>query len=235
MLIWEGYSRLTGRVDDTVRLILADSKSQNRKTGDMVQAFILAKETAPHNRVKSGHDGLICGDCPFRSGAGCYVNVGQAPASTWRAHIKRDFATLPEIAKRVAGRMVRLGAYGDPAAIPFEVWQTVLRGSKGWTGYTHAWRYCDPRFSRICMASVESAEDAAEAHAAGWRTFRVASGYDAMQPREIACLSDARGISCEDCGLCNGNPRELAWDKAPKSIVIQVHGVKVRAASAKLG
>lgn len=234
MLVWEGYSRLTGRLDDTVRLILADSKSQNRKTGNMVQAFILAKETAPHERVKAGEDTLICGNCPFRAGAGCYVNVGQAPASTWRAHVKRDFATLPEIAKRVSGRMVRLGAYGDPAAVPFEVWQTLLSGAAGWTGYTHAWRYCDPRFSRVCMASVENAEDAREAHARGWRTFRVVADYAGMEGREIACLSDSRGISCEACGLCNGNPRELAHGKAAKSIAIAAHGVKVRKALASV-
>ena len=43
---------------------------------------------------------------------------------------------------------------------------------------------------------------------------------DAMHDNEIECLSDSKGLTCLDCGLCDGNKR------TNKSIVIAVHGTR---------
>lgn len=42
---------------------------------------------------------------------------------------------------------VRLGAYGDPAAVPTRVWAELLRYVKQWTGYTHQWK---PKRCMLC-------------------------------------------------------------------------------------
>ena len=68
--------------------------------------------------------------------------------------------------------MVRLGTYGDPAAVPASIWSDLVAYSDGHTGYTHQWR-TSPGLRGLCMASVDSEEEAIEAWALGWRTFRV--------------------------------------------------------------
>ena len=61
---------------------------------------------------------------------------------------------------------------------PAEVWQALTSRCSGHTGYTHQWRQSDA-LRGLCMASADSVEDARDAHAAGWRTFRVALPCDA--------------------------------------------------------
>ena len=55
--------------EDQSRVIIATgfaSPSDNRKTGDMVQIWILVKSVDPVEAIKSGLDRLICGSCVHR-------------------------------------------------------------------------------------------------------------------------------------------------------------------------
>lgn len=64
----------------------------------------------------------------------------------------RRHASLQVARAALAGLPVRLGTYGDPAAVPTVVWQTVLAQSAMHTGYTHQWRTCDQTLAHWCMA-----------------------------------------------------------------------------------
>ena len=90
----------------------------------------------------------------------------------------------------------------------------------GWTGYTHQSRHpnFDAALLRYCMASADTPKQAQKLHDMGARTFRVKTESAPMLPGEIECLSDAKGIKCIDCGLCNGR------DNTAPNIVINVHG-----------
>jgi hypothetical protein len=117
--------------------------------------------------------------------------------------------------------LVRLGTYGDPAAVPVHVWQTLTYAAKGHTGYTHRWRKA-PALRTLCMASVDSVAEAREAHALGWRYFRVAMPSDlARLDIEARCPASAEAgkkLTCAQCMACAGaNGRR-------GSIVIQAHG-----------
>ena len=103
---------------------------------------------------------------------------------------------------RASGKLLRQGAYGDPAVVPVEVWDAIDRG-RG-TSYSHQWQTADPGLARYAMASVQSTAEAREAWAAGYRTYRV--DVDRLGPvdGEIECPNTTRGVSCADCGLCNG-------------------------------
>src|SRR5690606_32328290 len=90
-----------------------------------------------------------------------------------------------------SGRVVRLGAYGDPAAVPFDFWHRLLDKAKDWLGYTHQWRTCDQRLKQFCMASVDSRAEYDEAHDAGWRTYFVGKDLDDMPPRVALCPASA--------------------------------------------
>jgi hypothetical protein len=224
VMFYDGPSLLDGS-----RILgIASSKTSNPKTGPMVQTWILKAEVDPWTTVKTNADASICGSCRHRgseTGAGrtCYVTVWQAPLGVWKAREKAERLS-PEALGRLIGERnvaVRLGAYGDPAAIPTDVWASLVSGAASWTGYTHQWRTCDQRLSEFCMASVDSPAEAGEAHERGWRTFRVRGAGQPLGGNEIICpASDEAGnrVVCADCRLCQGTA------KPAKSIAIIVHG-----------
>lgn len=226
MRIYSGPSQLDGQPIVALATGLT-RKSANSKTGPMLQAYILRADEHPVHAVRTGADASVCGDCPLRpalanGGPQCYVNKGFGPAATYRAeHVDIDPIELGARA-RVRKLPIRLGAYGDPAAVPAIVWRELVQDNR-WTGYTHQWRSAfDLR--DLCMASVGSEAEAAEAHAAGWRTFRVRRPGDALMPGEIACPASAEAgkrTTCAQCGLCDG--KRGANDRR-KSIAIVDHG-----------
>lgn len=79
-----------------------ENPSENIKTGDMIQIWILLKSMSPVDGVKSGADKLICGGCSLRRNydgeRSCYVNVGQAPLGIWRAWRNGAYPLLTEYA-----------------------------------------------------------------------------------------------------------------------------------------
>jgi hypothetical protein len=234
IVLYEGPSMLDGAPIVVIATNI-EKASRNEKTGNMVQTWILRSDLSPVEAVKSGQDASICGACQHRGegngkGRSCYVNVFQAPLNIWKTWDRDSYPkalSLDDARKAGKGRMVRLGAYGDPAAVPSEIWEALTAEAKGWTGYTHQWR--DPVASdlrRFCMASADSAEERQEAKDAGWRTFRVRSDVEALGKREIACPASDEGgnrTACEKCGLCAGLTR---W--AAKDIAIIVHGSKAK-------
>lgn len=226
-VLYSGPSALDG----APVVVVATLKSGNRKTGRMIQTWILRADQSPTDAVRTGDDASICGSCPHRGdrSAGrprtCYVNVGQAPQSVWRAYRRGRYVvgTLADAMAAAPGLPVRIGSYGDPAAVPAEVWSAV-RSAPRWTGYTHQWRNPAAAALRdMVMASCDSPADAIEAARAGWRAFLV-DPADGPLPdvggRAIECPS-ARGVECARCGLCAGSSPRTA--RAPH-IRIRAHG-----------
>ena len=125
---------------------------------------------------------------------------------------------------------IRIGSYGDPAAVRTLVWEALVSKAKRWTGYTHRWKTCDQRLKKYCMASVDSKQEREDAIAMGWRTFLVV-------PEEVGLLADFPGFDkigfdgailcpatigksvCAKCSLCMGTS-----SKASKGIWEIAHG-----------
>ena len=216
-IMYEGASAIDGA--DIV--VIATLKSGNPKTGNMIQVWILCKDLHPVQASLDGADVSICGNCPHRhnTGGACYVNTGQAPAQVWKTYKRGRYPIFnsKDHAQYFIGRKVRLGSYGDPAAMPFKVAETMVNMSLGHTGYTHqaARKFFDKRFLALCQVSADTPRQALKFQAMGAKTFRVALEGDALMDGEIECLSDSKGISCLDCGLCNG---------VKQNIAITVHG-----------
>lgn len=166
----------------------------------------------------------------------CYVNIGQGPLGVYRAWKRGVYIDVKVAAAETGlayglalrdigrGRQVRLGTYGDPAAVPADVWAALVSRAAGHTGYTHQWRLCDPALRTLCMASADSVADAAEAQRAGWRTFRVAQPCDPGKTRQLAevvCPASAEAgkkLTCSQCMACGGA------DGRRGNIVINAHG-----------
>jgi len=243
--LWEGPSQIDGA---PIALIATGikAKSQNRKTGHMVQTYIIRTDISPVDAIHTGADYSICGNCQHRGdivtpgkdgrasqnvNRSCYVLVFQGPLNVYKHNAagKYPVALGADGAALLAGLSVRLGTYGDPAAVPFDVWAELLADAGRCTGYTHQWResFCSPEFARYCMASADSPCEAIAAQAMGYRTFRVGTPAESLvKGREFLCpASDAAGkkTDCAACLACGGNSSP---NKA--SVFIPAHGVKAK-------
>ena len=232
IVLYDGPSKLDGAPIIAIACRITEA-SANGKTGAMVQTFIMRKDIAPHEALKTGDDSSVCGDCPLRpinkGATRCYVRVYQAPLSVWNAFhrgryavpgVDFDAALLPNL---FAGLAFRLGSYGDPAAIPASVWKTATKFVKNRTGYTHQWRKrAGAGLKNLCMASADTADDVESANARGWRTFRVRKHDAPALANEAVCPASKEGgqrTQCDTCGLCK------ASSIIAKNIVIADHGL----------
>ena len=226
MILYEGPSELNGEPIIAIATGLA-KPSSNIKTGPMVQTWILAQNESPVDAARNGSDAAVCGDCPLRplNLGTCYVTLFQGPRSIWTTWKRGRYDDFDPTA--FASKPVRFGAYGDPAAVPFHIWDTIGFQASMTTGYTHQWRTCDPLHKHYCMASVEDEAGALEARAKGWRTFRVTtSPGDKSLSKEVICpASEEAGhkIQCIDCGACDGTS-----SSRKSHIVIHAHGSRTK-------
>jgi len=216
-IAYEGPSEIDG-APIVVIVNRIDSDSENEKTGALVQSFIIRSDVAPTDALKTGDDASICGDCQHRpklasetGAAPCYVNVGRSVRSVYEAYRRGRYtrADAATIARALAGKIVRLGTYGDPAAAPVHMWEQITRYALGRRGYTHQWDrpgFDAAAWGRLVMASADTIDEAAKANLLGMRVFRVSIGVD-KQPGETICPASAEGgkkSTCAKCTLCAG-------------------------------
>ena len=223
-IIYKGQSLL----DKEPIVVIAIYSNRNKKTGHVVQTYILCDgDKNPLEASKTGADYSICGNCPMRGeittdpdrkqakGRECYVNLGQGVLIVWKAY-KRGVYQTGDAATMGRGRFVRVGTYGDPAAVPAEVWDKLLSECDTWTAYTHQkpWR------PDIAMQSADSHDEAIAHWKAGRRTFRVIADLGMFDKQnEALCPASkeaGRRVQCTACKLCKGS--SLA-----KSIAIVKH------------
>lgn len=196
--------------------------SKNAKSGGSVlQTWILRSDIDPVGAARVGEDASICGACRHRGtldadgvnvGRSCYVNIGTSVRNTWLAYKRGSYARVADISVLGTDRGIRLGTYGDPAAVPVGIWEALTTKAAWCIGYTHQWRW-RRALRGYCMASVDTPEEKAEAALAGWRTFRVRSEESGLFPREIACPASheaGRKTGCEDCRACGGHSSRAA-------------------------
>ena len=232
-IIYRGPSLLDG----SPIIAVATYSERNRKTGGMVQTYILRDDMDPVTANRTGADAAICGDCPLRGIANpakakgqadkrpCYVTLIHGPSLVYRAVQRGVYpdATDADAATTIGfGRMVRIGTYGDPAAVPMDVWDALTMRAKGWTAYTHQFK-AKPDALAYAMASVESLEAARHVWAMDGRTFRIIRDVAEIDPaREVLCPASAEAgkrTTCAECRLCAGQAT-----RSPKSVAIVAHG-----------
>lgn len=194
--------------------------SDNRKTGDMPQSWILMEYVDPVIAWQRGKDSGICGNCKLRYGEKppCYVVKGHAPLAIYKAYHKGRYRLvdgdgpddLPfedaiELINMFPGRF---GAYGDPAAAP-----DIFCRLRSVTGYTHQWDHpimdeIGDDMRRQNMASVETFYEKRKANAKGWRTYRIVTSVSELDVDEVMCpwnKDQWRKFQCRDCRLCGGS------------------------------
>jgi hypothetical protein len=226
-IIYRGPSMLDG----SPIVAVAIHGSTNAKTGDMLQTYILSDVESPTDAARTGRDTAVCGDCKHRpANAGtCYVVLFRGPLMVWKTLQRGGYPAASDVSSIGRHRVVRLGTYGDPMAVPANVWQALVRNAVGHSGYTHQWANpAIPAAQRkaitsLCMASADTEREAAQARAGGLRYFRIRASTDApLHAREFVCPASAEAgkrKTCFECQACDGTTR--AGQASP---VIVVHG-----------
>ena len=164
----------------------------------------------------------------------CYVRLEQAPTGIYKLYKKGGYPVVStrEAVDYVRRRDLRVGAYGDGAALPIGVIRPLVDAADVVTNYTHAAGYAPGRADRLAgftMASCESVAQAKEYQSRGLRTFRVSPNFQEkngvrrvvdLLPGEIQCIKTLnKSVQCIKCKLCDG------WrGKYTKNIVAPVHG-----------
>lgn len=240
-IIYRGPSKIDGKPIVCIYL----PGSTNGKTGNMAQTYILADNgLTPMENSRKGADYSICGNCKHRgtptperdngvaANRSCYVTLHHGPLQVHKALRRGIYASAETQQARQAlgeGADIRLGTYGDPAAVPSHIWRDLLKHSASHTGYTHQSETLEGANMSRYMLSADTREQAKQAHSQGKRTFRVIpvnewkdKNKGALLVSEILCpASEEAGkrTTCQQCKLCKGQAIKA------KSIAIVAHGV----------
>jgi hypothetical protein len=100
-IIYEGPSLYDG----APIVVLVQTGSSNRKTGDMVQTYILRSDIDPITASRTGKDSAICGTCPHMGtpsdkptgqaiGRTCYVTLAHGPLANIKPIRQANISTL---------------------------------------------------------------------------------------------------------------------------------------------
>jgi hypothetical protein len=215
VILWRGSSSLEpGRRV----VVVLHRTSKNTKTGPIHQISYYDPDL-----TDSAHHGAGCAMCPMKDP--CYANSGYMQ---W--HNKDTFQRLddmPTIPVRSWARFlerdngVRLGRYGDPATIPLDVTERIIKLTAYRVGYTHFWRE-RPDLMPYLMASVETLEQLNQARGIGWRCYytarvvgkRLTDNDNVVALRRhlgasgtsgvVVCPHYTAGQICATCKLCDG-------------------------------
>jgi len=165
----------------------------------------------------------------------CYVRTEQAPTVIFKAYAAGSYPNVtPGVAAdMVRGGELRVGAYGDSAALPIRAVRPLANAAEIVTNYTHGAGYVPGRAKRLAnftMASADSPAEAIQYQEQGFRTFRVSPNHTQrddgtrlvmdLLPGERQCPKTLdKRVTCIDCGLCDGNRRGIV-----ANIAAPVHG-----------
>ena len=215
-IIYNGPSLLDGKPI----VAIATWSNRNTKTGAVLQTYILRSDINPLEASKTGEDFSICGDCTMRGevttdperkqakGRRCYVNLGQGVLIVYKSFLRGIYPMANTQTGRNTlgrGRFVRIGTYGDPAAVPSFVWTQLLAEATTFTAYSHqsGWR------PDIAMQSADNKAQAIAHWKAGRRTFRVIADLGELdKANEALCPASkeaGRRVQCTACKLCKGS------------------------------
>jgi hypothetical protein len=250
VILYKGQSLLDGNKIVVIATNVFGNKSGNEKIGDMIPIWILKSDISPllsttdDARTSTFYsDSTVCGDCKHRDLNSCYVTLFHGPDQVYRAfqderYVSYDFDKMKDLFK---DKKIRIGAYGDPAAVPMFVWDEICGLAKNYTGYTHQWNNQKLDLTHLnslkkyCMASCDFIDEQIEATSQGWRTFRIRlpktdkvlklknlNKQTVILENEMVCPASIEGgkvSSCDKCGACSGTKHSNL-----KNVCIVIHG-----------
>lgn len=226
-VLYRGRSPFVSEGDNQFAAILT-FQSDNSKTGDMAQIWLVAENESPFEARKLGLYQIVCGNCPVVDL--CYVNLAHRPRTLYQAYKRGDYPDYdqPSHDYVVAANGVRFGAYGDPVLLPLPLVRHFADLSDGrYTGYTHQWRRPEYQIYRpFFMASCETLEDTQLAESMGWRWYLVTQ--EESVPGAVLCPHQNTKlptlVQCNTCWACNGAKDRAVGAQQRRSIIARPTG-----------
>jgi len=185
--------------------------------------------------VPPGSHMSVCGSCPlggsYTLGGDitrlCYVNaqgVNALARSYFKSNVNGGFYEAAKELERNPPNIVRVGSWGDGAALPTRVLKKLFKLLKkhkvGHTAYTHQWRVDARKVIRQnFMASVHNQEEREQANSKGFRVF----GVGEFDGATLCPASEEAGkrSTCAQCKLCDGG----TVADSRRDIYIPPHGI----------
>lgn len=233
-ILYEGPSQLDGT---EIVAIATGSRvtSKNRKTGPMLQTWMLNANVHPHEAIIRRLDTCVCGDCGFKlddeGNRICYVK----PMPLGQIYNQYRDGRYPITPNYSQGLNARIGSYGDPTAVPIKVWLNLIANVPAATGYTRQWQQQQFQdFRHFCMASCFNDEESQYARALGWKAYTIRPVAQPSKPlnltedpsnaqrpslvKEVDCPAAKlpNQITCNSCKLCDGQKTNVS---------VVVHGI----------
>lgn len=237
-------------IDDVPIVVIALPGGRGTKTGPVINTYILRADIPPGEAMRTGQDVSICGDCTMRGeadpnwkhpsrgtmgrawGRTCYVHIPRGPTVVWNAWKKGRYPPVQDVYQLralMAEEHIRIGTYGDPGAVPLDIWLYATEAADAWTGFTHRWRHLDAeQWAPLLMASVDTPAEHDQAILMGWRTYRVKQANEPVLVDELVCPGShevGQKTTCKRCCLCDGTARNTV---RVNDIVIDQHGTNER-------
>lgn len=249
LVIYKGLSEIDS--ETPIVTIAYINPVWNDKIGPMTQIYYLVDtKESPVTVAQTGKDFGICGNCKHRSVnlGSCYVTLFQGVRALAKAYNENSYFDLTghfditlELLK-VINNPIRFGAYGDPAAMPYDLqYQMAESVDFRLTGYTHQWNDCRFKaFKKFLHASVDTDNETKTARDAGWNYYKIStcggtySGPAAdyvetkkklqvlKSPQETICPNTASSgtVNCASCLKCSG---EYGY-----SVINAIHGARTK-------
>lgn len=216
-IIYDGKSQFDG---SDIIVIVTNSREAKlvKKIGLSYQTWIIKKNIHPLDAMRSRQDLGVCWNCPFKNVFNedtqtlqgvCYVNLSGL-SSVYASYVAGQYNTEENYS---LGLNARIGSYGDPAAVPIEVWERLLSQVPSSTGYTRQWK--NPKYAAykaFCMASCHNMTEYQQAVDMGWKAYIVRGEGEDLPQGAIECPqpSDPVRIHCHSCGLCDAKTGSVA-------------------------
>lgn len=231
MIVYEGPSMIDPSVEIAAIITGTHDPSSNAKTGRLAQLWIMRTDVQHGKTLKDNLDRAVCGACPFAGGQGCYVTP-MATASIFKTYKAGNYGPVVSAVDAVSSlklqmrrRVIdglRVGAYGDPVAVPLELMERLvlpLREEQAVvTGYTHAWRAeyrtptqpePDPGWKKLVMASCHHSRDVSAAQEAGWRVFAALGRPEKKEGSFEAAQASVRRLGLALCPASTERPEQI--------------------------
>ena len=196
--------------------------TSNKKTGDMIQTWILYDGIEPHKAFKLREYGSsVCGNCPHAgyNNNSCYVKWFHAPLNVYKAYKNNRYDYFDGNYEIFRNKSIRFGSCGDPTLIPIDIVKNIIEVSKNHTGYTHQWKnQFAIRFKGLLQASVDSFDEYLKASSLGFKCFYVKHESVEDPDNFIHCMASiekGNKTNCNTCNLCDGSKAD---------VVINAHG-----------
>ena len=115
---------------------------------------------------------------------------------------------ITNVTKKIMISFARMGTYGEPTLLPFELLEQIRPLVGKVSGYTHQWHKPENKqYAKYLMASTHNIFDVKLAEGLGFRSYNASQVEGAILYPSAPTIAKEKQVSCAKCGLCEGGKK----------------------------